>query len=281
MKILYTNSREDLLGSFAEILNCKFEIVENAISKLDCEYSDKISMLPFFKSIGINTNNRLDLFNSIIFEKIILSHFASRISEPKNKPFLNLYDVLTTKTEISKMFNKFGVYFQNNNGKIVTFYNNTEVNWDNYSYCGVPRIKRRLSLSNKFKDKGINGYLINDRIWENPDLRNLLYAPEIIQDISYALDIRELFHEWHEKSKLYCIGLEVKVVDIIFDGKSHYSLKQKIYCIYRYAINYLKYSKTDLWDPKTMNPMIRLKDNINLKPKKLFGYYEVEKSLLP
>jgi hypothetical protein len=274
---LFTHSRQDLLESLSDILKCSEGQIEESVSKIEVNRPEDISLSPFFRSIGLDTEHKNLLFNFVSFDSVIMSHLSSRISEPKNKPLFNLYETLTGETDLRSLFLKYGVSFELRDKRIVTYYRGAEVNWDNYSCYALPRVKKRLLLNNKHKDRCINGYLFNHQIWKDHRVKRLHDGPEILKDISTILGISGIIDEWERTAKLYCIGVRVKINTILFDEAKCYTFKSKIFHIYKQTLYYLKMSKNGIWSPNEDNPMIRLKDDLNLRQEDIIGYYEVDR----
>jgi len=208
-RTLFTSSSDDLLESLSEILSCGVNQILEGVSKLTIKPNDSpddVDLIAFFKCIGLSINNKEQLFQQIAFNSIILSHLSSRISIPKQLPLLNLRDALTRTSDISTLFLKYGVRFEvTNRHKILTFFHDSEVNWDNYSSFRIYRIKNRLLGNKKYQDNCINGFLFNDRIWEDSRVTHLYNFPEILSDISEVLGLHQLVSEWQESAKPYCI----------------------------------------------------------------------------
>jgi hypothetical protein len=267
---LYTHSRQDLLESLSEILECNEKQIEDAISNLEMKEE---FLYTFFELIGLNANNRMAFNKLISFDSLILSHLSSRISEPNSsdKILSNLHQVLTEKSDLSSMFLKYGVRFAIRNKRIVTYYDDVEVNWNNYTSYQVARVKNRLM----FRDKCVNGFLFNDQIWKDSRVRHLCYSPEILEDISSVLQIKGIIDEWRESAKLYVVGVRANLKDIYLDGINCFSLQSKILYIYKQSLSYLKMCKNETWSPENSNIMIRLKDHLNVSPEDYFGHYEV------
>jgi hypothetical protein len=240
---LFNHSRSDLLESLSDILRCSNEQIEDSISKLELERPEDILLQSFFKSLGLDTNNKKLLFKNVAFDKLIMSHLSSRLSEPKDQRFLNLHQVLTEETDLCNLFLKYGVRFEIRKKRIITYYKDVEVNWDDYSSYEVARVKKRLLLFDKFKDKCINGFLFNDQIWKDHRVTHLYDRPEILGDISNILGIQGIVDEWRERAGLYCVGVVVKINDIYFDGIDYFSLKSKVFYTYKQSMFYLKMSK--------------------------------------
>lgn len=280
-RTLFTSSSDDLLESLSEILSCGVNQILEGVSKLTIKPNDSpddVDLIAFFKCIGLSINNKEQLFQQIAFDSIILSHLSSRISIPKQLPLLNLRDALTRTSDISTLFLKYGVRFEvTNRHKILTFFHDSEVNWDNYSSFRIYRIKNRLLGNKKYQDNCINGFLFNDRIWEDSRVTHLYNFPEILSDISDVLGLHQLVSEWQESAKPYCIGARVYIGDVIYDGKNIFTKKSKIYFTYKNSLHYLKMIKENTWSPRSNNPMIRLKDNLNIDSKDVIGFYEIEK----
>jgi hypothetical protein len=98
----------------------------------------------------------------------------------------------------------------------------------------------------------------------NSDIQHLTNAPEILQDICHALEIPHLLYEWNHQQTLYCIEINTRVNDIIFDECKTFNTKQKVYCIYKYIINYLLDSLYKENTQYIKNPIIRIKDEQNI-----------------
>lgn len=283
-KILWTTSYEDIINSIEDICGCKKEKIEKYIeasqpfTNIDIT---KINVERFFQCIGIEFNNKLELFNMIKFDSCVISHVTSRIEEPDKCDIYSLVDSLVLPTTLNGFLSSKGLVFKEENSKIQTYYNNEIVDWDKFDedevYGNIGRVKNRLLTEGRYIDNCINGFLFNDCFWKDSDVSQIVKCPEIILDICGILNKFDIIDEWKKASIPYALGFLANIKDITIDEYSNYkTIKSKIYLIYKFIIYYLIQKHYNKWDECHDNVKLRLKDNYSVNKDKIVGFYKIE-----
>lgn len=279
-RILYTSSYEDILESMAELCGCDQESIKNYIKDLQPFKNTSIgdiSLVSFFKGIGIKFENNTELYDKIKFDTCVISHVTSRITAPAESDVLYTIKVLTEKTDLSIFLESKGITFKETAKCLDTYYNNEKLDWDTLNTSYAARLRGRLKKKGGRVDNCINGFLINDRFWEDSNVTHLKDCPELIQDICYQIKRYDIIREWGKATVPYALGFMVDVKDIIFDRYARYrTIKSKVYFIYKNIIYYLIQDYHGKWNPRFDNLMIRIKDNITVRKENIIGYYKIE-----
>lgn len=262
MNIFDNSSRDSIIKSISSIFNCYPEDIEVYLFRNREEDIDTRKFLNYFREKNDFKNG---LLKEQTFDSLLMFHLTSRLSLPTEEPFLNLIDALTSKTELQEFFLTFGIIFEKEENQVITLFNGNKVNWKNYSSSTIFRIIKRLSLKQDFQDNCINGFLINDRIWEDINVSHIQQAPEFLNDIAVALQIPKLTTEWIKRSKTYVITLQINLSDLIFDENELFTYEEKVLESYTHWLSYAsaKYN-TSRWDPRFNNIIVRLMDLRNL-----------------
>ncbi|MDF2039359.1 hypothetical protein P2R12_20715 [Cytobacillus oceanisediminis] len=211
---------------------------------------------------------------------VTISHLSPRLSLESivNEPLYNLSNVLTNDTELSRFLKKAGLVFSNNNKIVQVTHNDMKIDWKKYESPTALMIINRLE-GNKVSttsDNCINGFLFNGKIFENGNVAHIFRCPEILENILRVLGRLDLISNFNSKSKPYIICFKAPISDIIFDGNGNHKLnnKEKQFLILRYCLYYLSLQKSYDWSGNN-NPIIRLKDNLDVDISNLVAVFEV------
>jgi len=183
-KVLNTISKEKLIESMSKILNCTnaaIEVFAYDLRNINRNTNvDEINLERFFDFIGLDVSNKKKLFELNRFDSIIVSHLTSRIENIEfcKKPLLNLFDALSSATELSQFLELEGLKFIRKAKKLITIYNGQEVDWGNFRQCGnmtsnAAMLKRRLWGGKYAADRCVNGFLFNDCIWDDGNVKHI------------------------------------------------------------------------------------------------------------
>jgi hypothetical protein len=279
-KIMYTTSYDDIIESISDICNCSIDSINGYLehSQPFCNtFVGDIELNPFFKKIGVHFTGNNELYEIIQFHSCVISHLTTRINQPDKSDIYYLVKAFSEPTDISNFLANKGLTFEKTAQGLITYHNDKIVEWNSYDNTAIYRIIKRLRIKGKYIDNCINGFLFNDKIWEDSNVEHIKDCPEIISDICNVLHRQDIINEWENISKTYAIGFFVDVKDIIFDEHTRFNTKKsKMYLIYKYVIYYLVQNYHGLWRPRFDNPIIRLQDNQIVDKNDIFGFYEIE-----
>ena len=279
-KILDITSKENLIESIAEICDCNKDSILNYIktaSVFTHTPKEEIKLEPFFKALGLKFQNKSELYDLIKFDMITVSHITTRKSTPNNTDIYPVTECLLRKNDLTTCLNNYGLIFKKNGNEVITFFNNKKIEWDNFEHPFSNRISKRLKFKGEYIDNCINGFLINEKIWEDSDVEHIKTCPEILSDICEVLDIDYIKEIWEGEAVPYVVSFLVNINDIILDSYSKYrTSKSKVYIIYKIILYYLVQSNNNLWYPKFDNEIIRLKDNLSVKKENIIDFFEIE-----
>ncbi|MCO7126610.1 hypothetical protein NIE88_12630 [Sporolactobacillus shoreicorticis] len=280
MKIINTLSEQTIYKSLCSIFNIDESVMKKYILdnkfRIMNQYSENakcINLKDFLNTVESKKEP------SDLFDYVTLSHLTTRISNPKNSPLYNLDTSLLKNTDISNFFKKCGILFRSENGKIKVINDGKKVDWNEYEQSGtVQMIKHRLEYLNKYMDRCINGYLFNEKIYHIRDINHLNSCPEIIQNILCALNKNKYIYDWYKNAKPYILTFRANISDIIFDGTglNYLTKKQKTYRILRCVLFYLSKKYLNRWSNDD-NPMVRLKDKLNVRCEDMVNIQIIEK----
>lgn len=280
-KILYTTSYDDIIESISEICNCRADNIRDYIQNSQPFKNTAIRDVRyklFFNEIGINFNGHKEMYETIKFDSVVVSHLTTRITEPDTTDIYYLGKVLTERTDISDFLASKRLYFKRSPQGLMLYYNKEVVDWNNFNSSIASRIKVRLRVNGSYMDNCINGFLFNHLFWEDGDVEHIRDCPEILSDICHVLRRNDIIKEWGTLSKSYALGFLAEVKDIIFDEHTKFrTTKSKIYLIYKYVIYYLIQNYHGVWNPRFDNPKIRLHDNESVSKDKIIGFYEIKR----
>lgn len=218
-----------------------------------------------------------ELYNKIKFDTCVISHVTSRVTPPDVSDVLYTIKVLAEKTDLSTFLESKSITFKETSKCLNAYYNNEKLDWNKFDTSYAARLRGRLKKKGRHVDNCVNGFLINDRFWEDSNVTHLKSCPEVIQDICYQIKRYDIIREWEETTTPYALGFLADVRDIIFDEYTRYkTMNSKVYFIYKNVIYYLIQDYHGKWNPRFDNLMLRLKDNITVDKEDIIGYYKIE-----
>lgn len=279
-RLLNTSSVDDVyesLGCLLEVpseeikyfvLKNKFTIVDQTVEEVD---------LRRFENFLKKFNGDKEV--NFLFDEITISHLTTRPTQDNllNIPLYNLFHSLIEETALSSFFMKHGITFENNLNIITVNYKGNRVIWDRdfEDDSTALFVKRRLEGNiNSGVDKCVNGFLFNGNVWENINVDHLLRSPEIIQHIFDLLGKGKYVSEWQDNIVPYVVTFKSNINDIVFDSNSRLNNKQKCFSIIRYCLWFLSKKLLGQWD-EDYNPMIRLKDELNVPAENILSVKDV------
>lgn len=135
--------------------------------------------------------------------------------------------------------------------------------------------RRFLGSKNVSIDKCVNGFLFNGNIHKHRDVDHIYYSPEILQSICAVLNRRDIERYWEKNADRYVVIFKTDIQNAVFDDKPRLTIKQRTFRIYRYILYYLSKMSLYVWS-ENYNPMIRLKDNLNVPASDIIGVIKIE-----
>lgn len=274
-KLLNTTSVEALYTSLSKILNIheayiQHYIMKNMFNIHRFDDADKVDLYDFFDTLSnISKINYRD-FNNISFDTITVAHLTTRLNPDniKQQPLYNLFDAMVKETDLSRVLKENGFEFYIDHEELQTKYKGKIINWKDFSNghnsSSVMMANRRF-LRSKYvsTDKCVNGFLFNGNIHKQRDVDHIYYSPEILQSICAVLNRRDIERYWEENANRYVVIFKTDIQNAIFDKKPRLTIKQRTFRIYRYILYHLSKMSLNVWN-EDYNPMIRLKDNLNV-----------------
>lgn len=264
----------------ADICGCTQKSIKNYIKNsqpLINILPENINLVSFFRDIGVKFRRNTELFNKIKFDSCVMCHVTSRTTPPNESDVLYLIKVLSEKTELSTFLESKGITFKETSKGLNAYYNNKLLDWNEYDSSYAARLRGRLKKKGRRIDNCINGFLINDRFWEDSNVTHIKDCPELVSDICHLIKRYDIIREWEETRTPYALGFLGEVKDMIFDNHTRYkTINSKVYFIYKNVIYYLIQDYHGKWNPRFDNLMIRLKDNITVAKENIIGYYKIE-----
>ncbi len=268
-KILYTTSIEDIIESMSEILECKKHLIKCYISTRQIDY-DNVSLVEFFNYINFQYNDKKERQSKMRFDKLIISHLTSGLTEPNGKNFVNLYDLLLQDNEITTFLQGHGLVFKSFGNRIIPFYKGNSIKIDRGKL-----LYNRLKKSGNILDNSINGFLFNHEIYEDSNVRHIKYIPEFMSCLCDTINDGTIELDWKRKSKSYTVGLIAKIEDITYDNYRNYkTVISKTYLTYKFLLIYLSQNQFGKWNPVIDNKIVCYKNNESFEKNEIFGYYE-------
>lgn len=281
MSLLDTSSESSLYDSLAEIFLAprhiiEYAIIRNTLSLQSANSAEEVNLKSIKKTIDDKTSTESKIGN---FDNVTVAHLTTRsessIEEPV--PIYNLHDSLIYDTELSIKLRELDITFRRAKKGIDTYLDGELINWEsmipssNEEPC-IRMIMRRLKPNRFFSeaDKCINGFLFGGDVWENGDVRHIVAMPEFAENILRVLGKREAINDWRASIKPYVFTFQVSVNGIIFDGSNKLNRRQTQYRLLRHAFYYLSKIRQDDWD-QWYNPIIRLKDDLNVHANQIFS----------
>lgn len=284
MILLDTTNDEAVYQTLSNILEVPKEYIDYFIirNKIDLTRGSvkDINIPAFYKFISSYSNK--DISTNLNFSHITISHLTARLSLESiiEEPLYNLSCALINNTEISRFLNNEGIVFTTEKDKVTVIYNGTKVNWKSYDSPTSQMIINRLEGNNVWptRDNCINGLLFHGKIHENPFVDHIVGIPEILNNMLTVLDKKNVISEYIKRASPYIISFSVPITEITFDeyGNDRLNNKQKKYLLLRYCLYYLSMKKLSEWSEHD-NPIIRLKDNLNIDRADVLGIYMLDK----
>ena len=290
-KLLNTLNGDTIYDSLEVILGVPREFIENYVlekvlslirsnSESNSLTAESINIDEFFNFLSKYTKQPL----MVDFDEITVSHLTSRITEDsiKSEPLYNLFNALLKETEIKRfLYENAGLSFWDEKGKIVVKCDGKIVNWKDYTdtYEGAAAqmvINRLEGYSSGEVDKCVNGFLFNGEIYKNGDVEHLLRFPEILENMLRLLGKSNIANMWAGKSDSYIITFKTNINNIFFDGHHRLNNKQKRYRILKHCLFFLINNMLGDWDEDD-NPIIRLKDNLDVPYIDIINVYKIER----
>lgn len=283
-RFLYTINEASIYKSLSELLRVKEDVIRYYILRNYFKFTipDLIDIKDFFNFIKNNDGVDCKEYTNICIHEVSLFHLTSRINNNvvnQKCEIYNLFDALTQKTDISMFLESNGFEFEQIDNTIQTRYLGKIIDWSQYfegnEGPAARMINRRLKGSNIVSvDKCINGFLFGGNISNNLDVSHIYYCPEIVENMLRVLNKHDLIKYWTDHSTPYIITFKSNIEDIVFDWKPNLNNKQKVFRIYRYLLYYLGSKIKNQWSEND-NPIIRLKDEINVPAGNIISFDEL------
>jgi hypothetical protein len=231
---------------------------------------NKIDLYDFFDTLSSISKIDYREFNNISFDEITVAHLTTRLSPDniKQQPLYNLFDALVKETDLSGLLKENGFKFYISHEGLQTKYMGEIINWKDYNEgynSSSAMMANRRFFGSKYvaTDKCVNGFLFNGNVHKHRDVSHLYYSPEILQSICAVLKRSDLERYWEKKAKRYVVIFKTDIHNAVFDNKPRLTIKQRTFRVYRYILYYLSKMSLNAWS-EDYNPMIRLKDNLNV-----------------
>ncbi|OHR72176.1 hypothetical protein HMPREF3291_22515 [Bacillus sp. HMSC76G11] len=250
-----------------------FKIVRGEVKEIDIN--------EFFKFLSNLAKEKIEPKFDITH--VTVSHLSPRLSLQSitQEPLYNLSNALTKNTELSRFLKKAGLVFTIEKNIVKVTHNDKRIDWKEYDCPTAQMIINRLEGNRVWttSDNCINGFLFNGKIYENGNVGHIFRNPEIMENILRVLGKLNVISEYSQKSKPYLINFKVPISDIVFDENGNHRLnnKQKNFLLLRYCLYYLSLNKFNDWSENN-NPIIRLRDNLNVDSSNIVSIFEVNKS---
>lgn len=282
MILLDTRNEETIYQSLSNILKVRKEYIDYFILKNMFEIKKDsvkdINVSNFFEFLSSYSSE--EIATDLKFTHITISHLSPRLNLKSitDEPLYNLSNALINNTELSSFLNNEGLICTTHKDIVNVIHNVSKVNWKDYDSSTSQIIINRLEGNSVWstRDNSINGFLFHGKIYENKNVRHILRIPEILYNMLTVLGKQKAITEYVKKSTPYIISFKIPVADIMFDEDGYEKLnnKQKKLHILRYCLYYLSLKKRLEWSEYD-NPIVRLKDNLNLDKDKIIGLYTV------
>jgi|GEM_PF-1385007 len=148
---------------------------------------------------------------------------------------------------------------------------------DNFPHSKNPRLSFRLRTRPQTTESLYLLILLHPYLSTLDINTTVSTCPEIIQDICCVLGRQDIVMKWVEKAKPCVICFRGRVADVIIDERTKYRTeKSKVYYFYKQALYYIVMKKWGFWDPRFHNPIIRLKDDLNVSDEDIVACYYIE-----
>lgn len=223
----------------------------------------------------------IEKFNSVInefieaemsgrsIEHLLFFHLGRRLYSAENSvEGKNLFELLSSESELSIFLKSHGVTFQVNEQHLHLFYKEKMISLDDTSREYVPYLSWRLGYNVKRIDYCFNGFMLKDQLVRNDYARSLFYAPEFIRVLADFLNERDIIEDYVEKSKYYCFEYLAPIEKVFFDDDENLTKEEKEKHLLNQVLSRLfKYFSGDnnLFDLD--NPILRLDDTDEMQAK--------------
>ena len=195
-----------------------------------------------------------------VIDEIYVYHLSRRLNDEfENDSTYNLKYLLLNKSVISKFLKKHEITFSEVDGHPTMFYKGKMIDLlDRY-------LRGRLGYDENYADYCFNGFALKDQLIKNDYTNILSRCPEFIQILSKYLENDYICNNYYNNSKYYCYTYKLKMSDIIFDDCNKLTNEEKtnyfIIKIFNRLSEYLRYG---CYINDSMNPIIRLRDDVNV-----------------
>lgn len=258
-----THTKETIQQSVCQIFNIKVKELEQLFERAGKESCTENYMDGDKFNKVINQFIDLKMSNKPI-DKILFFHLGRRLNSANNCiEGKNLFELLSTKNEMSIFLKNHEVTFQPNNGHLDLYYKGKLISLDNKEKENVPYLRWRLGYNSNRIDYCFNGFMLRDLLHRNHYTRELYDVPEFIGVLATFLGNRNIGTDYFQNSKYYCFEYLVPIERVYFDnaehlpneGKQQYLLNQVLHRLYDYSVTDIRY----MFDHD--NPILRLADN--------------------
>ncbi len=236
-----------------------------------------------------------DKFNNIIndfidakmpstpINQILFFHLGRRLNSTSSD-FIgkNLYDLLSTKNELSEFLKNHDVEFTPTERNLELIYKGELVSLTDSFREHVPYLRWRLGHNENRIDFCFNGFMLKDLLYKNHYARDLYKTPEFIGVLASFLNRADIVGDYYESSKYYCFEYCVPLEKVLFDDCENLSFEKK----QKYLLNRILHRLYDysVYEPRYMfdhdNPIIRLKDNDTMDSKYFISVEEITPEML-
>ncbi len=269
MKYINTINNNSLEDGIMQLLNLTKEEMNNIYESIQCSTEkEPCEWIEDFLSNYVDDES---------LEYIQMYHLSRRLRDTDLHLNNNLEQLLLEKTPISEFLKKYGVTFIKSDNRIDMYYNGKLCLLDNdfvHGNVNMSYIRSRLGYYEN-KDCCINGFAYREHLLKNSYFSLLSDCPELIQNISLLLNIKEMVSDYKKNSEYYCIEYLIPLSEVIFDmnnppvtnrDKMMFFLKQSFLRLY----DEWRGSEFDNDD----NLILKLSDYASIKPE---WFVDIEK----
>ncbi|KIL38690.1 hypothetical protein SD70_24905 [Gordoniibacillus kamchatkensis] len=276
-------NQDTLYVSLENLFGVKKEIIEYYVVRhlflLKDQHPSNIDLPHFLNFLSDKTKQVVMIPD---FESVAISHLTTRVTGEnlEKEPVYNLFDALTENTEMKYHLERVGLTFFKAGGKLRTLFRGNLVDWKSFlngsEYPTAQMIINRFE-GNRFSsaDKCVNGFLFGGKIYENGNVRHILYLPEIVENMLRVLGEQKAINELTKVFKPYMISFAAPIGKIIFDGSKKLTVKQTRFRIIRYCLHYLSKQYCRSWSEHD-NPIIRLIDDYSVQADQIISVQKID-----
>lgn len=218
-------------------------------------------------------------------DKVLFFHLTRRLNS--NDSIIhsyNLYHLLSTKNIFSEFLAKHNITFKPVENYLEVYYKDKFIPLEDtfLNSANIPYLKSRLGYNKDyFQDFCINGFMFKDNIYKNFYANSLSYAPEIIPQLAYLLDLQNLTKDYFENSTYYLLEYLIPIDYIIFDNYESLKDDKALYFIELIIKRlYLYYFDGSDGINKDDNEILRLADDVNLDETYFVKYEKITSDML-